>query len=503
MKNIAIVFLFVAGLQIVLPAQVPTDCAQVGEFLTSTEKRIAKFNPHDPELIALHYLFMQDVQKELQQFAEQTISQLATMCPNLPYYNTVSEYDRIAHIGRLKMDSLARVYDRIDSIFYEMAQRTYANKHNDSTFYFLQRALQYNKTNPDVLLMKCQLSFEEKKYSSCLNTLQVLYHDCQLTEEHENSVSDFNMLFYTTLYQNADSLMKIDLASDALLLFKTLETFCTNLPPQYCNDDYYHGILRSKKGVYESYLKIARVAKERGFPDLEMKFLDYAEAYRKENEENLSQVLDDNLAINEETTIYQPSVNIPSSHKVKEETAKPVDSPVVLAENTPPAKVEEVVASVENQVETSSTLAENVPKEKPVIQVQESKPEKIVAETVTRPIEEVKPPQPTVVTKPVVAEPAITNNAKQPEVAVTTPEPKTPIVTMFELEEEPLSPLEIELKEIEYFRLFFEAIDYCLKENIRPAYKSIKKALELEECNCFSKDARVGILYRSLRDILD
>ena len=480
MKKIAIVLLFVVGLQIVLPAQVPTDCAQVGEFLTSTEKRIAKLNPHDPELIALHYLFMQDIQKELQQFAEQTISQLATKCPNLPYYNTVSEYDRIAHIGRLKMDSLTRVYDRVDSIFYEMAQRTYANKHNDSTFYFLQRALQYNKTNPNVLLMKCQLSFEEKKYSSCLSTLQVLYHDCQLTEEHENSVSDFNMLFYTTLYQNADSLMKIDLASDALLLFKTLETFCTNLPPQYCNDDYYHGILRSKKGVYESYLKIARVAKERGFPDLEMKFLDYAEAYRKENEENLSQVLDDNLAINEETTIYQPSVNIPSSHKVKEEIAKPVDPPVVLVENTPTAKVEEVVAPVENQVETSSTsstLAENVSEEKPVTQV-------------------LKP-------KPVVAEPTITNNAKQPEVAVTTPEPKTPIVTMFELEEEPLSPLEIELKEIEYFRLFFEAIDYCLKENIRPAYKSIKKALELEECNCFSKDARVGILYRSLRDILD
>ena len=470
MKKVTIVLLFVLGLQTVISAQVPTDCEQVGEFLTSTEKRIAKLNPHDPELIALHYLFMQDIQKELQQFAEQTISQLLTKCPNLPYYNTVSEYDRIAHIGRLKMDSLIRVYDRIDSIFYEMAQRTYANRHNDSTSYFLQRALQYNKTNPDVLLMKCQLSFEEKKYSSCLNTLQMLYHDCQLTEEHENSVSDFNMLFYTTLYQNADSLMKIDLASDALLLFKTLETFCTNLPPQYCNDDYYHGILRSKKGVYESYLKIARVAKERGFSDLEMKFLDYAEAYRKENEENLSYVLDDNLVINKETTIYQPTVIIPSNNTPKSEVVKPVDPQIVLVENTPTAKVEEV----------------NLP-----IKVEELKP------------------QPTTITKPpTVAEPAIVetpvvDNAKQPEVAATPPEPKAPIMTMPELEEEPLSPLEIELKEIEYFRLFFEAIDYCLKEDIKPAYKSIKKALELEECNCFSKDARVGILYQSLHGILD
>ena len=479
MKKIAIVLLFVVGLQTALSAQMPVDCAHINEFLTSTEKKIARLNPHDPELIALHYLFMQEIQKELQQFAEQTISQLTAKCPELPYYGTVSEYDRIAYLGRLKMDSLTLAHNHIDVIFYERAQQAYANKHNDSAFYFLNRALQYNKTNPDILLMKCQLSFEERKFSSCLNTLQILYHECQLTEDHENSVSDFNMLFYTTLYQNADSLMKIDLASDALLLFKTLETFCTNLPPQYCNDDYYHGILRSKKGVYESYLKIARVAKERGFSDLEMKFLDYAEAYRKENEENLSHLMDDNLAINQEITPakYQPTVsNSPSistsqSSTSQEDVVKPI-------EPTP--------ALTENHANTRKDLAVNTPKEEPVPQVQQPKP----AETV-KPSE--KPKSSQITNADIVKQPVIAVQSQAVSDAALEVAPA--------LEEEPLSPLEIELKEIEYFHLFFEAIDYCLKEDIEPAYLAIKKALELEQCDCFAKDARVGILYESLHAV--
>jgi rubrerythrin len=57
------------------------------------------------------------------------------------------------------------------------------------------------------------------------------------------------------------------------------------MPSNYCNDDYYHGILRSKEGVYESYLTIAKVAREKGYLDIEQSFLNYANEYLKANEE--------------------------------------------------------------------------------------------------------------------------------------------------------------------------------------------------------------------------
>ena len=81
--------------------------------------------------------------------------------------------------------------------------------------------------------------------------------------------------------------MKAGHEADALVLFETLEIFCHDLPSSYCNDDYYHGIIRSKSGVYESYLTIAKVAWERKHPDLAFKFLDYAKAYRLENEDEV------------------------------------------------------------------------------------------------------------------------------------------------------------------------------------------------------------------------
>ena len=57
------------------------------------------------------------------------------------------------------------------------------------------------------------------------------------------------------------------------------------MPSGYCNDDYYHGILRSKSGVYESYLKIASVARERKNFEMEKRFLQYAQDYLNENPE--------------------------------------------------------------------------------------------------------------------------------------------------------------------------------------------------------------------------
>ena len=78
--------------------------------------------------------------------------------------------------------------------------------------------------------------------------------------------------------------MKNDRSAEALEVFLALEQFCTNMPSGYCNDDYYRGILRSREGVYESYLSIAREAERRHNYEMARKFYLYAEEYRKKGE---------------------------------------------------------------------------------------------------------------------------------------------------------------------------------------------------------------------------
>ena len=74
-------------------------------------------------------------------------------------------------------------------------------------------------------------------------------------------------------------MIKTEHAAEALELFEILEAFCLNLPSSYCNDDYYHGLLRSKSGIYESYLAIVKAAIERGNPKVAALFTQYAQEY--------------------------------------------------------------------------------------------------------------------------------------------------------------------------------------------------------------------------------
>ena len=88
-------------------------------------------------------------------------------------------------------------------------------------------------------------------------------------------------------------------SAEALEVFTTLEQFCHNMPSNYCNDDYYKGILRSKTGVFNSYLAVAEAALRRGNADMARLFWEYALQYKETNE---GEILDEAalLAVEEE-----------------------------------------------------------------------------------------------------------------------------------------------------------------------------------------------------------
>ena len=172
----------------------------------------------------------------------------------------------------------------MDTLFY--LQAVDELHHDDIVLadYYLDRALEFNRLNTDALIAKAKLLFAAGEYRECIERIHILYNEAPLKREHENELSDFTASFYDKLFTTGDSLVKIGHAADALPVFLTLETFCHDMPSTYCNDDYYRGIIRSKTGVYESYLKIAQVAWDKKNYGMAYTFLDYAQEYLDANE---------------------------------------------------------------------------------------------------------------------------------------------------------------------------------------------------------------------------
>jgi len=302
-----------------IDAQINIDCHTIEDFLLKSENKVKKLNIEDPELIPLHYFLALDIEKELDNFYQKIIPQLTT-CKELNYYETVTRFDDIVFKLSVKKLKLATLSKQVDSIFLNKAIRELYDYNHANALFFIDKSLQFNPVYPDALLLKTKILFEEKAYQECLTLLHTLYYEAPLQRKHEIKISDFNILFYSTLYYTADSLIKIEKATEALDLFKTLETFCTNIPVEYCNDDYYHGILRSREGVYESYLIIAKVASEKGNKEIEQKFLDYAEEYRAANRQELPQQL--------QSTVFQDiSLIYAEKKQEKEEISIPKESP--------------------------------------------------------------------------------------------------------------------------------------------------------------------------------
>lgn len=280
MKKVFLCLLLVAICSCSTYAQLSDACEQTSERLALIEQRFAHLDSQDPEVITLHYYFLQDCINELQNIKDNG-DDILFYCP---------EKNKLKAKGLQLLstaDSLQDVFAEqikiVDELFYQKAKIEYIFADNDRAEYYLNRALQFNRHNVDALILKTKLKFEEKDYNECLVLFKELFNQNTLSEAQENEVYNLSSAYYYEIYNLGDSLVKADKGAYAIDLFQLLETFCHEIPSNYCNDDYYHGILRSKQGVYESYIAIARAAHERKNYELEKKFLRYAEEYLKEN----------------------------------------------------------------------------------------------------------------------------------------------------------------------------------------------------------------------------
>lgn len=275
-------FLLLLSLPSLLLAQT-SICDRFDKKIQNWETRLQKINTVNPELIPLHYFFVEDIRKEMSKFEQGELKELPR-CPDLDFYSAVTQYDNLSFQAKNLSILLKAKKEHVDSLFYEAAEQSLLLGQIDSTHHFLDRALQYNHLNAKVLLRKSSLLLNEERYDECIELVHVLYNEATLTREDEMAASDFTILLYNKLYNLGIELLNNNHEAEALDIFTSLETFCKNMPSSYCNDDYYKGIVRSKKGVYHSFLKIAEVARQRGSKEIEDAFLDYAEQYRIEND---------------------------------------------------------------------------------------------------------------------------------------------------------------------------------------------------------------------------
>jgi len=224
----------------------------------------------------------QDIIKELKQFRDEEISYF-TECTDITFSELINKYDKLKADAQLLYDSLSGLNEKVYLMFYEKALHEYQFKNEIDGEYFLFRSLQYNETFPNAILLKLNKLLDKNRFEACLSLLNTLYYETEMDRGQEMQAIEFTDKFYDKLYKTGDSLVQIDHAAEALELFEILEIFCLNLPSSYCNDDYYHGLLRSKSGIYESYLSIAAVAEQRGNPKISALFHRYAQEYLDAN----------------------------------------------------------------------------------------------------------------------------------------------------------------------------------------------------------------------------
>lgn len=259
-------------------AQVP--CDSVESVFRKWNARLDQLNTEDPEIISLHYLFLQDILREMERFKTSTMPALPH-CLSTDYYLVKSHFQKVAYRAGQMERLLGTRKGLVDRIFYNQAVEELHYRDTVNALYNLDRALEFNKYQPDALLLKAKLKLARREYKESVELIHQLYTKCDLNEQQERDVSDFTLVLYDRLYNTGSALIKSGHSADALELFLALEQFCSNMPSGYCNDDYYHGILLSREGVYESYIAIAREAERRNNMEMARKFYQYAEEYRK------------------------------------------------------------------------------------------------------------------------------------------------------------------------------------------------------------------------------
>ena len=310
LKKISL-FLLLIFTSFTIIAQNSIDCQKVDPFLKNIEKRIQNINTSDPELITLHYLFAKDIANELTEFYTDIIPHLSN-CPDINFNNIINQFDWAKKTTKDLVDTLAIQKEFVYLIFYQNSYIEFNLRNYHEALYLVDRSLQFKELQADPLLLRLEILFQLKKYDESIDVLNTLYYKITLNEDQEKKTIDFNLKFYDHLYHVGDSLINIDKATEAFKIFKLLETFCNNMPSGYCNDDYYHGLLKSKVGVYESYIKIAKVARNRENFEMETKFLQYAEEYLNSNKEILFEMnLNENTPIENKPLVNKPLVDTP------------------------------------------------------------------------------------------------------------------------------------------------------------------------------------------------
>ena len=463
-KDLIFIFslFFISGLF----AQEGYYCAGVSEKLENWKKRIEIIDISDPDKIPLHYLFVRDVVTELQQFYKEDLPQVVE-CKNLNFNEIISRYDKLLLQSRFLFDTLEKQKEVIDEIFYQSALEESHFKNWENCYYFVNRSLEYNPLNANSLLLKLELLYQDSIYAECLSHLERLYSKSQLTEEQEKKAMDFTAKFYDKLYSIGDSLVRIDKSAEALEIFQILEVFCLNMPSSYCNDDYYHGIIRSKTGVYESYLEIAKIARERKHYDIEVRFIQYAQEYADANHEVLSQI----VTLNPEAV---PEISLP---------AESLDS-VTIELESPEMKQKKSVNPVANR--TSETLLES---------------EVLVQNAALNPEKENTFSQSTPIIDSTEKSNMDSVSLSQPE--VITIESSVPIVEDRAVTAEPVKSEVDELEKLQeqYNQLVELGLEYCRKREYSKGVKVFRQAKDMEQNPQLERDGRVKIMLNALKGI--
>lgn len=464
-KDLIFIFslFFISGLF----AQEGYYCAGVSEKLENWKKRIEIIDISDPDKIPLHYLFVRDVVTELQQFYKEDLPQVVE-CKNLNFNEIISRYDKLLLQSRFLFDTLEKQKEVIDEIFYQSALEESYFKNWENCYYFVNRSLEYNPLNANSLLLKLELLYQDSIYAECLSHLERLYSKSQLTEEQEKKAMDFTAKFYDKLYSIGDSLVRIDKSAEALEIFQILEVFCLNMPSSYCNDDYYHGIIRSKTGVYESYLEIAKIARERKHYDIEVRFIQYAQEYADANHEVLSQI----VTLNPEAV---SEISLP---------AESIDSVTIELES--PEMTQKKSVSLITTDRTSETLLES---------------EVLVQNAALNPEKEKDFSQSTPIIDSTEKSNMDSVSLSQPE--VITIESSVPIVEDRAVTTEPVKSEVDELEKLQeqYNQLVELGLEYCRKREYSKGVKVFRQAKDMEQNPQLERDGRVKIMLNALKGI--
>ena len=463
-KDLIFIFslFFISGLF----AQEGYYCAGVSEKLENWKKRIEIIDISDPDKIPLHYLFVRDVVTELQQFYKEDLPQVVE-CKNLNFNEIISRYDKLLLQSRFLFDTLEKQKEVIDEIFYQSALEESYFKNWENCYYFVNRSLEYNPLNANSLLLKLELLYQDSIYAECLSHLERLYSKSQLTEEQEKKAMDFTAKFYDKLYSIGDSLVRIDKSAEALEIFQILEVFCLNMPSSYCNDDYYHGIIRSKTGVYESYLEIAKIARERKHYDIEVRFIQYAQEYADANHEVLSQIVTLNTEAVSEISLPAESLD---SGKIElespEMTQKKSVNPVANRTSETLLESEVLVQNAALNPEKENTFSQSTP---------------IIDSTEKTNMDSVSLSQPEVITiessVPIVEDRAVTTEPVKSEVD------------------------ELEKLQEQYNQLVELGLEYCRKREYSKGVKVFRQAKDMEQNPQLERDGRVKIMLNALKGI--